>query len=442
MLYPQYALKLSIFVAGNLPFQQKTNNMRLHILYVFLFINLIAPAQTIYRTQILADNIKTLQIGVNDDKYLLPIIELNGSDILKVRFDEMSHEAHSYAYKIIHCNADWTPSDLSTNEYLSGFTTGNITDYTLSQVTTFLYTHYKFELPNSDISFKISGNYVVIIYEDNNVDKPIAQACFSIVQPKISITAAVRGNTDTELNGRMQQLDFDLSLNGYNVRDVNSELKVVVRQNNRYDNEVSGILPTYISGSKLSYSNNKSLIFEGGNEYHRFDISSVYAASEGIATIRYQQPHYEAFLLQDKIQTSKTYMHNFDVNGKFVINFQESVDNSDTEGDYMYVHFMLPLKTPFLDGQLYLGGEWNGNLLNENSRLAYDFNAGTYYKTLLLKQGGYNYQYWFLQKGSKKANVEKVDGSYWQTGNEYSIYVYHRPWGERYDKLIAVKSLQ
>lgn len=416
--------------------------MRNALLASFILLSTYISAQTPYRTQTFADNIKTLQIGVNDDKYLLPIIDLDGHDVLRIRFDEMSHEAHSYGYKVIHCNADWTPSNLSTNEYLTGFTTGNITDFNLSQITTFLYTHYKFELPNSDISFKISGNYVVIIYEDNDVDKPIAHACFSIVQPKVSINATIRGNTDTELSGRLQQIDFDLMLNGYNVRDINSELKVIIRQNNRFDNEVSGILPTFISASKLSYSNNKALIFEGGNEYHRFDISSVYAASEGIATIRYQQPHYEAFLTQDKVQTSKTYMHNFDVNGKYIINYQESVENSDIEGDYLYVHFMLPMKEPFLDGQIYLGGDFNNNLFNDNSRLQYDFNAGTYYKTMLLKQGGYNYQYWFVQKGSKKANVEKVEGSYWQTGNEYTIYVYHRPWGERYDKLIAVKSIQ
>lgn len=416
--------------------------MRYTLLASFIFLSIYISAQTPFRTQTFAENIKTLQIGVNDDKYLLPVIELNSEDVLRIRFDEMSHEAHSYGYKVIHCNADWTPSNLSTNEYISGFTSGNITDFNLSQITTFLYTHYKFELPNSDMSFKISGNYVVIIYEDNDVDKPIAQACFSIVQPKVTVNASIRGNTDTELSGRLQQIDFDLMLNGYNIKDIGSELKVVVRQNNRLDNEVSGIQPTYISASKLSYTNNKALIFEGGNEYHRFDISSVYAASEGIATIRYQQPHYEAFITQDKIQTSKIYMHNFDVNGKFVINYQESVENSDIEGDYMYVHFMLPTKEPFLDGQIYLGGDFNNNLFNENSRLQYDFNAGTYYKTMLLKQGGYNYQYWFVQKGSKKANVEKVEGSYWQTGNEYTIYVYHRPWGERYDKLIAIKSIQ
>lgn len=414
--------------------------MRNQFLILLLFFTVTVAAQKIYRTKILDENIKTLQIGVNDDKYLIPIVELKGSDVLRIRFDEMSHLAHSYSYTVRHCNADWTESNLSTNEYLNGFTSGNITDFSLSQITTFLYTHYKFELPNTDISFKISGNYVVLIYEDNKVDQPIAQACFSIVEPKVSITAAVRGNTDTELSGSLQQLDFEVQLNGYQVRDINSELKVVVRQNNRYDNEVSGIQPTFISGSKLIFNNNKALIFEGGNEFHRFDISSVYAASVGVDEIRYEAPHYDVFLTQDKIEKSKSYTTEFDVNGKFVVNNQESMENSDIDADYMYVHFMLPLKQPFFDGQLYLGGGMNYNLLDEKSGLKYDFNAGAYYKTLLLKQGGYNYQYWFVPKGTNKASVAKVDGSYWQTGNEYSIYIYHRAWGERYDKLIGVKS--
>lgn len=420
----------------------KMIKLRYLIACALFFAVLSISAQKVYRTQIFDKNIKTLQIGVNDDKYLLPVIELKGQDVLRIRFDEMSHQAHSYGYVVKHCNADWTLSDLSTNEYLNGYTSGNITDFSLSQVTTFLYTHYKFELPNSDMNFKISGNYVVIIYEDNKIDQPVAQTCFSVVEPKVGINATVRGNTDTELSGSLQQLDFEVQLNGYGVRDVNNELKVLVRQNNRYDNEVSGIQPTFISGSKLMYNNNKALIFEGGNEYHRFDISSVYAASTGVDEIRYKAPHYEVFLTQNKIETSKSYISDFDVNGKFVVNYQESMENSDIDADYMFVHFMLAIKQPFFDGSLYLGGGMNYNLLDDNTRLKYDFNAGAYYTTLLLKQGGYNYQYWFVPKGTSKASVAKVDGSYWQTGNEYTIYVYHRGWGERYDKLIGVKSLE
>ena len=396
----------------------------------------------IYRTQIFKPNIKTLQIGLVGVKMSLPIMEHNGKDVLEVSFDEMSHNSHSYAYKVFHCNADWTLSGLNSNEYLGGYTTANITDFARSVNATYQYTHYTFQLPNSDMSFKVSGNYVVQIYEDNQTENPIAQACFSLVEPRVTITGKVRGNTDTELSGRLQQIDFEVILNGYQVRDASQELKVVVRQNNRIDNQFTDVQPTYLAGSKLSYVNNKSLIFEGGYEYHRFDISSVYAAGEGVADIKYTNPHYDAFLNDNKIQTSRIYSSEMDVNGKFIINVQNAKVDDNIGADYMVVHFNLPTKQPFFDGQLYLGGEFNYNLLNDAVRLKYDGKTESYVQTVLLKQGGYNYQYWFVPKGESKATVERVDGSFWQTGNEYTIYIYHRPWGERYDKLVGVKIVE
>ena len=398
-------------------------------------------AQTVYRTQLFHPNIKTLQINVQGETMGLPIVELNGSSVLQLSFDEMSHEAHSYSYKVLHCNADWTLSSLNSNEYIAGFTTGNITDYVQSLNTTFLYTHYKLNLPNDDMNFKLSGNYVVEIYEDNQTDKPIACACFSIVEPRINITANLRGNTDTEVNGRLQQLDVEVNLNGYQVRDAASEIKMIVRQNNRFDNQVSDLKPTYFSGSKLSYINNKMLIFDGGYEYHRFDISSVYAAGIGVEGVKFQQGFYRAKLYDDKIQTSKLYMQEMDVNGKFVVNMQRATDN-DTEADYMYVLVNLPVKQPFFDGQVYLGGEFNYNQMNDVSRLKYDVDAAAYFQTLLLKQGGYNYQYWFVPKGTTKASPERIDGNHWETKNQYSIYVYHRAWGERYDRLVGMKNME
>jgi hypothetical protein len=418
----------------------KIYSMKKLIFLYSILICLTVSSQT-YRTKIFNPQIKTLQIGLVGAKFSLPIMELNGSDVLQVSFDEMSNGNHSYSYKVIHCNADWTQSVLNTTEYLSGYTTASITNYQQSLNTTYLYTHYAFQVPNSDMNFKISGNYTIQIYEDNNAENPIAQACFSIVEPKVTISGTVRGNTDTELSGRLQQLDFDLILNGYPVKDAASEIKVIVRQNNRIDNQVTELQPTYYSSSKLSYINNKALIFEGGNEYHRFDISGVYAAGEGVANIQFTKPYYDAFLYDNKIQKSRIYSSDQDVNGKFVINLQNS-QNDDTEADYMFVHFNLPTTQPFFDGQLFLGGEFNYNQLNDAVRMKYDGKTESYVQTILLKQGGYNYQYWFLQKGEQKASQERVDGSFWQTSNEYTIYVYHHPWGERYDKLVGVKVVQ
>lgn len=414
--------------------------------YISLFslsiLCLFLTAQTVYRTQTLAPNIKTLQVHLSGRPFALPVLTLNGPEVLNIQFDEMSHNIRSYSYKVFHCNADWTPSILNSTEYLQGFPTGIVSDYAISTVTTYIYTNYKFSIPNDDMTFTKSGNYVVQVYEDGEEDKPVAQVCFYIVEPRVELSGNIRGNTDTELSNRMQQLDFELNLGAYKVNDPQEELKIVVRQNNRFDNEVSGIKPTFMRGEQLSYINNRALIFEGGNEYHRFDISSVYAGSSQIDRIDYNRTHYDAYLYENKIQPSRFYTTEPDVNGRFVINLQESHFDLDTEADYINVHFSIPRDEPFFDGQIYIGGEYNYNLLNETSRMQYDFNSGKYIKTLLLKQGGYNYQYWFLPKGQKKAVVERVDGSFWQTRNEYTVYVYHRPWGGRYDLLIAVNTFE
>jgi hypothetical protein len=411
--------------------------------FLFLFsiaVSLFSTAQTTYRTQVFNPKIKTLQIGIQNQKFVLPIINLNSSDILQISFDELSHESHAYSYKVIHCNANWTPSDLSTTEYINGFTTDNITDYRTSVNTTVLYTHYTFNLPNNEMSFKISGNYVVLIYEDNKTDNPVAEACFSIADPKVDVSANVRGNTDTELNGKLQQLDFNIDLKGFSVRDPATEIKVVVKQNDRIDNQVTDIKPTYFSNSTLNYINNKALIFESGYEYHRFDISSVYVGGEGVESIHWKEPYYQAVLFDNKVQKYRSYINEQDVNGKYVINLQGSTD-PDVEADYMLVHFKLPTTQPFFDGQLYLGGEFNYNLMNDDVRLRYDGTDQAYVQAVLLKQGGYNYQYWFVPKNGSVASSERVTGSYWQTGNEYTIYVYYRAWGDRYDQLICVKDI-
>lgn len=410
---------------------------QLLFLTALCFAIISVSAQQVNRTQILNRNIKTLQAKVNGDALKLPFITLGSEDVLQISFDELSHEIQSYSYRVQHCNADWTLSNISTNEYLSGFTNGRIENYNTSINTTVLYTHYAFQLPNNDMNFKISGNYVVDIYKNNDEDSPIATLCFLVVEPRVDIRANVRGNTDTELNGRLQQLDFDVMLKGYYVRDPQSEVKVTVRQNNRADNEVTNIKPTFFSSDKLTYNNNRQLIFEGGNEYRRFDISSIYNYSQTINTIKYVNPYYQAYLFPDEVNTRTLYTHDFDVNGKFVINYQNHPDD-EIMADYIYVNFFLKKETPFFDGGVFIGGEYNYNQLNETSRMDYDINEKMYTKTVLLKQGGYNYQYWLYQKGAGKATTAPIEGSFWQTRNEYAIYVYHRGFGERYDKLIGV----
>ena len=396
-----------------------------------------------YKSFPFGQKIRTLQVKVSgDNPFSLPIIDLGGNQQIELSFDELSHDIHNYYYTVEHCNADWTPSMLSPLEWADGFTTDlPITDVLQSTNTTMNYTHYRLSLPNDELSFKISGNYAISIYKDSEPEKKIAVGCFSIVDSKISIDAQVRGNTDIDIRGKMQQIDFYLHTGSYAIDNPSTELKITVQQNGRFDNMVKNLSPTYISGSKLSYINNKALIFEGGNEYHTLDISSIYAYGERVNKVRFYDPYYHAELFPNSIDPYKTYTYHKEVNGKFVINIQE-YNQDDTWADYLLVHFALPAENPIFDGQIYLLGGLNYNQLNETVRMEYNTQNKTYEKTVLLKQGGYNYLYGFVPKGSTKALLQPIESSHWETENEYTIYVYHRGFGDRYDKLIAVKVLQ
>jgi hypothetical protein len=337
-------------------------------------------------------------------------------------------------------------SDLLSNEYLQGFTTKDITDYEHSMNTSREYTHYWFDFPNEDMQITKSGQYCLTIYEDGDPNGKAAEVYFCVVEPMVQIEANVRANTDIEFNGRYQQVDVDVNTTALSVRDPN-EVRIEVVQNNRFNERIRLSQPTFVEPNRLRYINNKALIFEGGNEYHHFDAFSCFYAGHGIDRVFHENGDYHVLLYADEIQQGQ-YIHEFDSDGRFVVNAERTSD-VDTEAEYMWVYWTLPAERPWLDGFVYVGGEIFGNEMNLRNRMQYDAETKTYWLTALVKQGGYDYQYWFVPKRpttndqqlttNNKTTTQRVDGSYWQTENEYAIYVYWRPFGARYDRLVGVK---
>ena len=382
-------------------------------------------AQT--HVRVFNEQIRTLRVARE-------VLMLDELEPLHISFDEMSHDVHFYTYSVEMLN-----SDLLSGEYLTGFPTKDIIEYEHSMNTSREYTHYWFDFPNEDMTLTKSGQYRLTIYEDGDKDKKIAEVDFCVVEPLVKIDAKVRANTDIEYNGRYQQLDIDVALNTEESVQNSDNYYMVVTQNNRLDNAVTLRRPTFVDSKRLRYINCRDLIFEGGNEYHHFDAFSCFYAGHGIDRVYHELGDYHAPLFADEI-TKGQYIHEFDSNGRYVINAERTSD-ADVEAEYMWVHWTLPMEQPFFDGALYVGGELFGNELSLKNRMQYDNQAQCYWLTALVKQGGYDYQYWFVPK-NQKTTTQRVDGSYWQTENEYAIYVWWRPFGARYDRLVGVSVIR
>jgi len=391
-----------------------------------------------FKTEILSDDIYTLKVHPYGEPLEEPIITLNNNELIEINFDLLIKTPEILTYRISHFNSDGKPSQLLESEYMSGFQNRYIEDYATSFNTTRDYVNYRLIIPNEDVNIKVSGNYAVSIYPENS-DKPLLTACFYVSENSAKIEGSVSPLTDKGMNSRYQAVNFEVTCGNEVVTPI-QDLRVFVRQNDRIDNEAALVKPLGIHNRTLNFEHNQALIFDAGNEYRVFEMTSHQYNGLNIDNISFRAPYYHAFLKESRIRSNRSYFYEQDINGRFLIRSLTS-EEPDTEADYYLVHFFLPSPKPLRDDVYILSKAFN-NAFNWRSRMEYSHIDGGYVKTVPIKEGYYNYLYVSAEDTSSPANCADFEGNYYQTENEYRIWVYYRPLGARYDRLLGVQSIQ
>ena len=393
-----------------------------------------------YKDYTYSDNIKTVLLFKEGSEMSLPLIRLNSSEKLQLLFDDLDNKSKNFYYTILHCNSNWEPSDLSATEYIEGFSEGEIRNYKYSFNTSYEYIHYELILPNEEISPKICGNYVLLVYEAFDPDSVILSRRFYVSDPKVVIKAQVKRPKSPDFRDTGQEIDFSILHDGYYIRDPFSDIKVNILQNNRYDNCITTLKPLFVKPNILDYTYDYENAFLGGSEYRYFDIKSMRYQAENIKEIDFKHPYYHVMLFPDDPKPFKPYSYIIEINGKYYIDVQEGRDKH-IEADYVYVHFNMPYEVPMVEGDVYVYGAFTDWNLTERNKMAYNFDNHAYEKTLLLKQGYYNYEYVFVKNNKVYADNTFFEGSHYETENDYLILIYHSESTSKYEKLIGVKFL-
>ena len=392
----------------------------------------------IHTNHIFKKSIKTVLLHKEGWVLSYPVIELNTDDRLLLSFDELSTETKDYYYTFIHCDYDWVPSSLFPSDFLDGFTENRISDYSFSFNTTVDYVHYKLTFPNENVQFRISGNYILKIYQDYDQENLVLTRRFAVTENHVNIIVNSKRPMLEHFRENGQEIDFTVNYEGYPIRDPYSEIKMVMCQNNRWDNLIKGLKPSFLRQSQLIFDYSSENVFPGGCEYRYFDIKSLRYQSEFIEHIDFLASNYHVGLHSGKPKPYQVYFYHNDLNGRFYIDVQEG-RNSETDADYVYVYFTLPYEFPLTKGEVYVFGglsDWN---CTETNRMKYNPESGSYELRMLLKQGFYNYEYAFVHHGLSVADNTIIEGSHYETENDYIVYMYHREAMSRYDKLIGVE---
>ncbi len=418
------------------------------LISIFAFNNIFAQEaedyyddnQIRYDDYIYSENFKSVKLFKTGFDLSAPVLDLGAGQTLTLIFDDLNAESTTYYYTFILCNADWTPSDMLSMEYIDGTNEEYFNVNTTSFNTTMRYTHYRVNLPSKNIKITKSGNYLLKIYSDDDPDKALITRRMYVVENRVNVETEYFMAKSPSYRDTHQEMYVKVNTSGYPMPNVYEDFTLVIQQNGRKDNMIVKHQPKIMTDEYLYFNTANDILFEAGNEFRVLDIRSLKVQSANINTIDYDSAGYQVNILTEGARTR--YLSYDELNGNFsIIDWDDPQLSGQIEADYAFVNFDFRIDKILTDGGIYLVGALTDWRLDNSSRLAYNRLSKSYTTSLLLKQGYYNYQYIFVPNGTIKGSAAPFEGNYSETKNKYTMFVYYKDQGEYWDRLIGYSTV-
>jgi len=376
--------------------------------------------------------IKTISF-VQNERNIIPILKLG--DGFQLQFDDLFGNEANYYYEIIHCDYNWNPSGIPKNEYLEGFDSQRIQDYTNSFNTLQIYSHYKLAIPNQFTQqLKISGNYMIKVLDENK--EVVFSRKLILYEDLATVPIQVKRARTVANIGMKHNLDFTIKSSTITFQNPLKNVKVLLLQNGQLNNGIKNIIPQYTIGNDLIYKYDTQTQFWAGNEFLYFENKDIRSASNNVARIDAKTAVYGSYLYTSAARANFPYSYSQDINGDFVVN-NINAANEEIEADYAWVYFSLSAPAFRLKKNIYVGGMFNNYNLTPEYKMDYNPKTGIYEKAILIKQGFTNFKYIIADDKGVIDDENAIDGNFYQTENDYTILVYYKESIGRYDRVIG-----
>lgn len=376
-------------------------------------------------------NFKTisfLQNGQNN----IPIFRLG--EPFQFVFDDLYGNEANYFYTLTHCDYDWKPSQLAKAEYINGFDDQRIQDYTNSVTTLQMYSHYKINFPNRFTQFRVSGNYIIKILDDEK--NVVFSKKFILYEENVSVPVQIKRARNVALVEKKHNVEFAIKSANITFQSPLQNVKVMILQNGNFETAITNVKPQFTIGNDLIYKYDKETQFWAGNEFLFFENKDIRAANNSIARIDSKGGLYNAYLYLSQAKANAPYTYYPDINGNYIVK-NIGRENNEIEADYSWVFFSLSAPKYYGKNSIYINGMFNNFALGEENKMDYNAEKGLYEKALMIKQGFTNFQYVIADSKGAIDQENAIDGNFFQTENNYFVLVYYKENNQRYDRIIG-----
>jgi hypothetical protein len=384
-----------------------------------------------FTTSFLSQNIKSIQLRPLQENNFSSIVPLG--TVLELSFDDLDADSKDYQYKIEHMTHDWQKSRLLSSQFIDGFDQNSIINVTNSFGTFQNYTHYAVKIPNVNSIITKSGNYLVSVLNDD--DEVVFSRKLVLYENIAIIGVEVSRSRNTKTINTQQTVEFTINHPNLRINNPAQEVHVVLLKNENWNKKLTNLKPTFFRQNQLKYTYANKTNFWGGNEYLNFDSKFIRNKSLNVVKIE-MKDIFHHYLYPSTYNPSSSYTYNPDINGQFVVRTLEAA-NPNTEADYAMMHFTLYADNPIANKEVYVYGAFNNFKTEEENKLSYNFADNSYQGQILLKQGFYNYTFATVNE-NKTVDTNQINGTFFQTENEYTVIAYYKPFGGLYDRVIGI----
>ncbi len=393
----------------------------------------------------------------------MPIVALTaGAGALVLQFDHTGDEIRDYLYTIVHCDSGWKPSDLVENDYINGFTEDRITDFQNSFNTLSQYVHYTLALPNRNMRWSKSGNYLLKVYDDTDEKTLVLVRRFCVVESAWRIDANFVKTVAVSKMNTHHEIDFTINYGTARISNPQNDVKAFVLQNGNWFDAIGPIQPYLSRGDQLIYDYQDKIVFPAKKDWRTFDIRTFDMRSENVKSIVTRPTYYEVTLKPDQSRSGLPAIYRGDINGRFAIENQdnrgfafasnggerdarpqseEEIRQMIVQCDYSKVLFSILQNLPLEEADVYIFGELSDWQLKPEFKMEYNHEVRAYICEAWLKQGLYNYEYRVVNRSTGQVDEEGFEGNWHETPNMYTILAYFKPFGARYERLMGTATI-
>lgn len=232
--------------------------------------------------------IATAQLYGFGNQQQLPIYTLNSKEPIQLEFDDLEGSLKSYYYTYVLCDYNWQPANLSTFDYIKGFTQNRITNYRYSSYALTRYTHYEAILPDANSLPVKSGNYLLKIFLNGDTSNLVFTKQMLVVDANSVVSAQVVQPLAPQYFKTHQRLDLSVLLpKDMNAFSAIQQVKAVILQNNRWDNAQRDVVASFQRNNTLIYNMQNVGLFPAGKEWRWLDLRSFRLQSDRVDSAHY-----------------------------------------------------------------------------------------------------------------------------------------------------------